>query len=251
MSDEDLINRIFSGLALQLEAQADFSADAEAVEAYLDEQMAGLDRRSRLDILRSVIERWEVCGRPSMAGESVDEVLTRVCSLLLGRKVSMDDLTSSELLEKLAESLNTIFNTLNQLISVINMTFTGEGSPEQTIRQVIGFRLEGEGQGNSLETYLGQISQAFLTSQQAFKEAAYAKVRQMLRVLDPEQLAAETGKGLKFGPLKKAEMFDLYAHRFEKIHKWFSSGRFMEDFLREFEKNCQIQFGKSSIHQGG
>ena len=248
MSDEDLISRISSGLALRLEAQEDFSADA--VEAYLGEQMAGLDRQSRLDILRSVIEHWEVCGRPSMAGESVDEVLTRVCSLLLGRKVSMDDLTSNELLEKLAESLNTIFNTLNQLISVINMTFTGEGSPEQTIRQVIGFRLEGEGQGNSLETYLGQISQAFLTSQQAFKEAAYAKVRQMLRVLDPEQLAAETGKGLRFGPLKKAEMFDLYAHRFEKIHKWFSSGRFMEDFLREFEKNCQTRFGKPSIHQG-
>ncbi len=65
-------------------------------------------------------------------------MLTRVCSLLLGRRVSMDDPSSSELLEKLADSLNTIFNTLNQLISVINMTFTGEGPPEQTIRQVIG-----------------------------------------------------------------------------------------------------------------
>jgi hypothetical protein len=249
MSDENLIDRISSGLALRFEARDDFSTDS--VEAYLKEQMAGLDRQSRLDVLQSVVDRWQGACLPAMAGESVDDVLTRVCSLLLGRRVSMDDLTSGELLEKLAESLNTIFNTLNQLISVINMTFTGEGSPEQTIRQVIGFRLEGEGQGSSLETYLGQISQAFLTSQQAFKEAAYAKVRQMLRVLDPEQLATETGKGLKFGPLKKAEMFELYAHRFEKIHKWFSSGRFMEDFLREFEKNCQTQFGKSSIHQGG
>ena len=151
------------------------------------------------------------------------------------------------MLEKLAESLNTIFNTLNQLISVINMTFTGEGSPEQTIRQVIGFRLEGEGQGGSLETYLGQISNAFLTSQQSFKEAAHTKVRQVLEVLDPEKLAAEAGKGLKFGPLKKAEMFEIYENRYRKIHKWFTSGRFMEDFLREFEKNCQIKFG----NQGG
>jgi hypothetical protein len=156
----------------------------------------------------------------------------------------MDDLSSSELLEKLAESLNTIFNTLNQLISVINMTFSGEESSEQTIRQVISFRLEGEGQGRSLETYLGQISNAFLTSQQSFKEAAYAKVKQVLSVLDPEQLAQEVGKGLKFGPLKKAEMFDIYEQRYGKIQKWFSSGRFMEDFLREFEKNCQINIGK-------
>lgn len=249
MSDENLINRISSGLALRFEDRDDYSA--EAVETYLDEQMAGLDMQARLDVLRSVIDRRQGTCRPEMTVESVDEVLTQVCSLLLGKRVSMDDLNSGELLENLAESLNTIFNTLNQIISVINMTFTGAGSPEQTIRQVIGFRLEGEGRGGSLETYLGQISQAFLTSQQAFKEAAYAKVRQMLRVLDPEQLAADTGKGFKFGPLKKAEMFDLYAHRFEKIHKWFSSGRFMEDFLREFEKNCQTQFGKSSIHQGG
>jgi hypothetical protein len=49
---------------------------------------------------------------------------------------------------------------------------------------------------------------------------------------------------LKFGPMKKAEMFDIYEQRYGKIQKWFSSGRFMEDFLREFEKNCQTQFGK-------
>ncbi|MCB2147279.1 MAG: hypothetical protein KQI81_12445 [Deltaproteobacteria bacterium] len=242
MADETMINRISSGLAAQFEADGDVSADL--VEAYLKEQMAGLDRHSRITALQTVVNRLaNTCG-PSMTGETDEEVLTRVCSLLLGRKVSMDDLSSSELLEKLAESLNTIFNTLNQLISVINMTFTGEGSPEQTIRQVIGYRLEGEGQGSSLETYLDQISNAFLTAQQSFKEAAYAKVKQVLSVLDPEQVAAEVGKGLKFGPMKKAEMFDIYEERFGKIQKWFSSGRFMEDFLREFEKNCQIKFGK-------
>ena len=242
MADEKMINRISSGLAAQFEADGDVSVDS--VEAFLKEQMAGLDSHSRIAALQSVVNRLGNTCRPSMTGETDEEVLTRVCSLLLGRKVSMDDLSSSELLEKLAESLNTIFNTLNQLISVINMTFTGEGSPEQTIRQVIGFRLEGEGQGNSLETYLDQISNAFLTSQQSFKEAAYAKVKQVLSVLDPEQVAAEVGKGLKFGPMKKAEMFEIYEERFGKIQKWFSSGRFMEDFLREFEKNCQTKFGK-------
>ena len=242
MVDETMLNRISSGLAAQFETEGDISADA--VEAYLNEQMDGLDSQARITALQTVLDRVGNTCRPALPGETDEEVLTRVCSLLLGRKVSMDDLSSNELLEKLAESLNTIFNTLNQLISVINMTFTGEGSPEQTIRQVIGFRLEGEGQGRSLETYLDQISNAFLTAQQSFKEAAYAKVKQVLTVLDPEQVASEVGKGLKFGPMKKAEMFEIYAERYEKIQKWFSSGRFMEDFLREFEKNCQTQFGK-------
>ncbi|WP_319525625.1 hypothetical protein [uncultured Desulfosarcina sp.] len=246
MVDANLIARISAGLNERFDAREEPSE--ELVESYLAEQMAEMDAPRRIDALRHVIaDMGKSATPPASTGESDEAVLSQVCSLLLGRSVTMDDLTSSEMLEKLAESLNTIFNTLNQLISVINMTFTGEGSPEQTIRQVIGFRLEGEGQSNSLETYLGQISNAFLTSQQSFKEAAYAKVKQVLGVLDPEQLAAETGKGLKFGPLKKAEMFDIYEQRFEKIQKWFSSGRFMEDFLREFEKNCQTKFGK----QGG
>ncbi len=242
MFDGKLIDHISSGLAVRFETDGDLSSDS--VEAFLKEQMAGLDRQGRIDALQTVIDRSGNTCSPLPSGETDEEVLTRVCSLLLGRKVSMDDLSSSELLEKLAESLNTIFNTLNQLISVINMTFTGEGSPEQTIRQVIGFRLEGEVQGRSLETYLDQISNAFLTSQQSFKEAAYAKVKQVLGVLDPEQVASEVGKGLKFGPLKKAEMFEIYEHRYEKIQKWFSSGRFMEDFLREFERNCQTKLEK-------
>lgn len=242
MVDETMINRISSGLAAHFDTNGDFSTDS--VEAYLSEQMAGLGRQARIDTLQSVVDRLDNTCRPALSGETDEEVLTRVCSLLLGRRVSMDDLSSNELLEKLAESLNTIFNTLNQLISVINMSFTGEGSPEQTIRQVIGFRLEGEGQGRSLESYLDQISNAFLTAQQSFKEAAYAKVKQVLAVLDPDQVAAEVGKGLKFGPMKKAEMFEIYEERYGKIQKWFSSGRFMEDFLREFEKNCQTKFGK-------
>lgn len=246
MSDAERISQIASGLGDRFDTERDISE--ESVEAYLNEQMAGWESTQRTAALRTIISEinGDTCAG-QLPRENDDEVLTQACSLLLGRKVSMDDLSSSELLEKLAESLDTIFNTLNQLISVINMTFTGEGSPEQTIRQVIGFRLEGEGQGSSLETYLGQISNAFLTSQQSFKEAAYAKVKQVLAALDPDKLAAETGKGLKFGPLKKAEVYDLYEQRYEQIQKWFNSGRFMEDFLREFEKNCQTKFG----NQGG
>jgi len=246
MADDVMTARLADGLASRF--QDDAVPAADTVEAWLIENMPGMDLPSRIETLSALLARHAPRREPlPSTGVGDEDVLVKICSLLLGRKVSMDDLSSAELLDKLADSLNTIFNSLNQLISVINMTFTGEGSPEETIRQVISFRLEGEGQGRSLEDYLGQISSAFLTSQQSFKEAAYAKVKQVLSVLDPEQLAAEAGKGLKFGPLRKAEMFDIYEQRYRKIQKWFSSGRFMEDFLREFERNCQTQFA----NQGG
>ena len=242
MADMQLVHRILSELTAK--AAADEFLSADTIETYLKARMGGLDSQSRIDTLRTIIAQWDGNRQLPLPIDANEAVLTRVCSLLLGQNVSIDDLSSTTLLENLADALNTIFNTLNQLIGVINMTFTGEGSPEQTIRQVIGFQLEGQGQGRSLETYLGQISDAFLTSQHAFKQAAHNKVRQMLSALDPEQIAAEARGGLKIGPLKKADMFEIYNQRYGKLHKWFSSGRFMEDFLREFEKNCQTHFGK-------
>ena len=163
-----------------------------------------------------------------------------VFGLILGRRVEAEDLASAEFLERLAQSLNTIFDSLNQLISVINMSFSGgAASGDKTIRQFIGFHLEGGDHTGSLEAYLGQISAAFLTSHKAFKKAAYAKVEQILSALDPEQVAKERSSGLKIGPLRKAEDYDILSEKIGRIKQWFESGRFMEEFLREFEKNCQ------------
>jgi hypothetical protein len=140
--------------------------------------------------------------------------------------------------------LNTIFNSLNELISVINMTFSGNSDTgDQTIRQFIGFHLEGGDQTQSLENYIGQINRAFLTTQKAFKKAAQNKVEQILKAINPESIAAERSGGLKLGPLRKAEDFDILTGKIERIQRWYEKGRFMEDFLREFEKNCQI-FGE-------
>ena len=93
--------------------------------------------------------------------------------------------------------------------------------------------------GATKQKHLGQIQKAFLTTQQAFKNAAHARVREILDELDPGKISASGGGGLKFGPLRKAECFEIYESKFRSCKKWFESGRFMEDFLREFEKNCQ------------
>lgn len=210
----------------------------QAVQQLLERQLGGLPSEEARATIEKVISRFSPDGG-QMDIVADKELLTRVFGLLLGRKVTPDDLSSSELLERLAQSLNTIFDSLNQLISVINMTFSGGvDQGEQTIRQFIGFHLEGDDQTQSLEDYLGQINKAFLTTQEAFKKAARTKVAQILQAIDTEKIVSERSGGLKLGPLRKAEDFDILKEKIDRIKRWFDSGRFMEDYLREFEKNC-------------
>jgi uncharacterized protein (DUF2267 family) len=214
----------------------------ERIEALLKKKLSTQGGEEGKAVLRQVIQHFRKSPQTQASVDS--QIMTRMFSLLLGRKVEPDDLSSAALLERLAESLNTIFNALNQLISVINISFSGGNqSGDQTIRQFIGFHLEGEDQTKSLEDYLGQINQAFLMTHEAFKSAAQNKVRQILHALDPSNIAAERSSGLKLGPMRKAEDFDILKAKIERIQKWFDSGRFMEDFLREFENNCQ-QFNR-------
>ncbi|MBT8341629.1 MAG: hypothetical protein HKP58_10435 [Desulfatitalea sp.] len=211
---------------------------AQSIRELLTARLSDLPPGEARQTIEALLARF--ASNRGLAFTPEKEVLTRVFGLLLGRGVTPEDLSSGELLDRLAQSLNTIFNALNQLISVINMTFSGgQDQGEQTIRQFIGFHLEGEDQTQSLEDYLGKINKAFLTTQEAFKTAASNKVAQMLQALDPDKLAAERSGGLKIGPLRKAEDFDILKEKIERIKRWYDSGRFMEDYLREFEKNCQ------------
>jgi hypothetical protein len=237
MSDAALISRLVEDI------RSLYGANPEnaglMIDHHLKSALGHLPADEGYAIIQRVMVQFETSGHgPDSIADK--ELLMRVFGLLLGRKVLPDDLSSNELLERLAQSLNTIFNALNQLIGVINTTLSG-GAPkgEQTIRQVIGFHIEGEDQTQSLEAYLGQINAAFLTTQEAFKKAARAKVGQILNALDISKLSAERGGGLKIGPLRKAQDFDILKEKIDRIKRWFDSGRFMEEFLREFEKNCQ------------
>lgn len=213
----------------------------EPLEQFLNDALENLDTDHRMVVLDRLIDRLEEPFQegafPGPAGID-DHVLARVIKLLLGRDISKVDLSSDELLESLAESINTVFESLNQLISVINTTLVGKQDPDQTIRQVIGYNIEGSSQARPLEAYIGQIGKAFFEAQEASKKAAHAKVKQILEELDPEKIAAGTG-GSPIGPFRRAKCYEVYEHKFEKFRNWFESGRFMESFLREFEKNCR------------
>ena len=214
------------------------------IETYLEERLKEFSDSKKLMLLERLTAEFNIALSSRYSGLNIDEeALTRLFSLLLGRRMSQADLSSTELLQKLAESLNTIFDALNQVVGVINTTFLGECTGDETIRQVIGFHLEGgEGHVRSLESYLGQIEKAFLIAHQAFKEAAHTEVGEILHELDPDQIKAAGSGGFKFGPFQKAEFFEIYEKKFYKCKKWFDSGRFMEKFLREFEKNAQKSF---------
>ena len=219
--------------------QTDRSQAEFLIEVFLENRLKALPLEKRLALLGELASELKFESSITSNVEEKDELLLKIFSLLLGRNISSADLSSSEVIRRLAQSLNTIFDTLNQLVGVINMTLFRERAGDETIRHVIGSHLERDDELKSLESYLGQIQKAFLITQQAFKKAAHDKVKEILHELDPNQIRAKSEGRFKFGALRKAEYFDMYEEKFHLCNKWFESGRFMEDFIRTFENRCQ------------
>jgi hypothetical protein len=217
------------------------------VERHIEAELQGFSMEEKLALLEEL--RSGFAGRqPSSPGTGQgtleDEVLSNLFSLLLGHKVSKPDLSSADLLEKLAASLNTVFDSLNELVGVISSTFMGERAELQTIRHIIGSSIRGAGESESLESHLLQIKEAFLLVNRAFKTAAKNEVEKLLAEIDPQRLSSEAEKGIKFGFMRKAELFEIYQGKYERCKKWLESGRFTEEFSREFEKVCQQLYKK-------
>ena len=213
----------------------------EAIEAYLVERLGALPAQERLETLQRIMGCFggSASSVPALPADENQEVVVRLFSLILGKTVHPADLSSGEVMQRLAESLNTIFDSLNSIVGLIQSTFSGGAKTDETIRQVIGVHIGGEDRTKSLEAYLGQISQAFLLAQDAFKKSGHRLVGRILDELDPSKVDRVKTSSLKFGPLRKAELFDVYSRKLEQCRRWHKSERFMEDLQREFERNCQ------------
>lgn len=170
--------------------------------------------------------------------------LAKLVPLLLGKNISEIDCTAEELIERLAESLNTVFDTLNELILGINATFMGQVSDTETIRLVIRSNVDDSAESISLHNYLAQIKEAFSIMHEAFKDAAMIKMTEMLTELDPRKIEESLKGGLKIGPFQKAEMFKIYEEKHRTLENWLKTGLITEALLREFEKNCQKIYTK-------
>ena len=171
-----------------------------------------------------------------------DGIHQLVSRFLGSAKSDTSAIAPRELAEKFAGSLNALFDSVNQIVSVINVTLLGKSSELETIRKVIGENIQGETEYESIKEYLERIKKAFLVSHQSFQLAASSVVEELLTEMDPETLAKESSAGFKFGPLRKAELFDQYAEKHARCKRWLSSGACREKLLREFERHCQLHF---------
>jgi hypothetical protein len=217
------------------------NADLEGkIEAYLKTRLQHLSSDQRLMLLEELTDRFKAEGAGALASLNVQtDDLARLVSLLLGKRVSVTDLSSTELSQKLAQSLNTVFDMLNKIVGVIHTTLLGQKTEQETIRQIIGLQIETEASDTSLQNYLDQIRDAFLAAHKAFRRAAEATILRILEQFDPDTIASSAEGHLKFGPLRKAELFDLYKEKFGAFKESFDSGRLMEQLMRDFEKACE------------
>lgn len=211
---------------------------AEAIEACLQHELEALPQVQRLALLQQLEQNF----MPQAPAVKSDDLLAQLVTRLLGSHIRPTDLSAPELANRLAQTLDTIFTQLNELIGLINVTLSGSQAGDETIRHIIGNSLEAHGEMRSIEEYLGQIRTAFLTAQQASQEAARTISGFILTELDPK--AMDTGGGFKLGAFKKSEAFDLFEEKYLRVRKWFDSERFLVDFLRQFEKQCQKKGGE-------
>lgn len=219
---------------------SDVSNAGTLIEGYLDQCLEGLGPSERLELMDKLTHEFKpVIPRKPSRLKTGPDLVARLFSLFLGKQVSEIDLSSAEFLQRLASSLNTLFDSLNELVGVINVTLLGKQAELETIRHIIGTNLHDEVEHNSLETYLAQIKEAFLVSHQAFKKAAQTKVKEILLELDPQLIEESEPGGLKLGPLRKANLFERYQQKYQRVQKWFESGRFEEELLRNFERICE------------
>lgn len=214
------------------------------VEDYLDETLKDYPLSEKISLLEDLLRQFELPPSQEVRKEIPfdSKEFSRLFSLIFGERLAEIDFSSPQLLEKLAQSLNTIFDSLNEIIQVINQALLGKKPELETIRHIIGSQLEGDEGRDSLQNYLSRIKEAFLLAHKAFQEAAHIKMLEILKELHPDTFESEGTKGLRFGPFRKAELFEKYREKFQSLKKWFDSGRFDEELLREFEKICQKRY---------
>ncbi len=234
---------VVSGLAESVRAayRSDPGGAAARIERILGEKLAGASLEERIAAVREIRER-SASSLPSpgpLPAGDVSREWTRLAALLLGDRVDVATLPPGELSEKLAGSLNTVFDSLNAIVGGIHTTLLGEQEELETIRFIIGSDLGGRKASGTLQEYLDRIQEAFAVAHRAFQEASEKKTGELLDELSPENISSKAEGGLKFGPMRKAELWDIYEERFRTVRKALESGRLRESLLREFERRCQ------------
>ncbi|MHC1742020.1 MAG: hypothetical protein AB9873_03195 [Syntrophobacteraceae bacterium] len=212
----------------------------ERIEAHLLEKMPDTDPYGQLDLLEALRAQFtDLSGsepvETSIEGAQFRMLLARV----LGKHMDETVSTTDAMMDQLSASLNRIFDSVNEIVGVIQGTLMGEQDQLQTIRRLIHLDIQESRSTGAIEKYLSQIKHAFLLSNRAFHLAARSEIKKVLDELDPDRPVQAEEHGFKFGFLKKSDQMDAVRTRFDQIKRWFESDRFSEDLSREFERVCQ------------
>ncbi len=153
-----------------------------------------------------------------------------------------------ELVERLCSSIDTVFESVNEIITAINRTspLLGEDAGALTVRQVIRERLDQtiDPGGVPLKEHLEKIKLAFKVSLESFKEAIQEKFREVIEEISPEKLAEDIGgKGMKIGPMYKASLFDAYEQKYRRLYQFMEKGHLLQEVVLVFER----KFGNKLI----
>jgi len=211
----------------------------QLIEFYLQERLKDLAPEEKLELLHAAIRELEGESEAETVRREEAEFLARIYQRLLGREAPSGP--PEKIFEALAQSLNTLFDQLNELVATMEKALLGDGEELLTIRALIGESVV-QGEEQSLKAYLNRIKEFFLIAHQAFQEAALNKMKLVVEELDPQKLETKEGGGLKFGPLRKAELYEAFCKKFEQLKEWVDSGRYLEDLRREFEGLCQKKY---------
>ena len=216
-------------------------SDAEPqIEKYLQQLFIGYSHAERLYTVKMIATQFKSYDHEAGKSFNIEsKEFSRLLFLLLGKKEFNANRSPGELTENLADSLNTIFNTINSMINVINTTLFGKNEKMETIRGIIGSNLKEVRSDETLQDYLDQIKEAFLIAHEAFQQAAQVKIKKIFDELDPKTFSSSNKGGLKIKAFRKAESFENYENKYQVCKDWFVSGRFNKEFLREFENTCQ------------
>jgi len=211
---------------------------------FLEAELSEYTAEERLTILESlmVIFAAETPSNPETDATSDDA--SRLMARFLGRDLEAEGLSQEVIFSKFSAALNTLFDSINRIMAVINQTLLGENPELATIRKIIGSNIDGEGNAELIGDYLERIQKSFLIAHTSFQQASSTLFSQILGELDPETLSKNLTPGFKFGALRKAELFDMYEEKFVKIKRWNESGQYMERLLQDFEKRCQQEIYK-------
>jgi len=218
---------------------------AGVVERYLETVLVNYSLEQRMDLLSQLIALFSKnMDVPETGALSQQNAFDRLVTMVLGKEILDRNLSEEEMIEQLASALNTVFDSVNNLVAGMNNTLMGAAPGDETIRVFITASMDREEGIQSLKKFLDQIGEFFAVALEAFKHAADTRINDLLGELDPANLATEDEVGMKFGPMRKAYLYDCFCAKYRKLEEWRRTGVLLQAFLMEFEKNCQTLYAR-------